>query len=215
MTPLFDGGEHRPEPSTNIRITRISSIESRPVEWIWKNRIPRSMLTLLEGDPATGKSTLLLDLVARVSRGWNMPGPNAALLGGNQPGMVILLSAEDDPASVIRPRLEAAGADLDRVVILSVPTLDGGDREVAITDDDIARIEAVALSEGAVLVVVDPLTAYLTDSTDTNSDHSVRRALVKLKGLAERTGCAVVCVRHWRKSASETALYRGGGSIAF
>jgi hypothetical protein len=64
-------------------------------------------------------------------------------------------------------------------------------------------------------LIVDPLVAYLQDGVDTNSDHSIRRALIKLKPLAERTGCAVVAVRHWKKAATDKALYRGGGSIGF
>jgi AAA domain len=134
--------------------------------------------------------------------------------GGGEPRTVILLSAEDDPGAVIRPRLEAAGAYLDRVVLLSMRT-DSGTREPVISDADVGKMETAILSESAALLIVDPVVAYLPDGTDTKSDHNVRRVLGRLKTLAEHTGCAVVGIRHWRKSESENSLYRGGGSIAF
>lgn len=213
---LFDGGCNDSGPSNpgpnypSVVVIRVSDIESRETSWLWPGRIPRGMLTMFEGDPGTGKSTLLLDLVARVTRGSRMPDKT----GGGSPETVVLLSAEDDPSVTIRPRLEAAGADLGRVVLPNIRTPEGY-REPTVTEADVAMLEAVIVEHGASLLVIDPLVAYLPDGVDTNSDHSVRRALVRLKGLAERTGCAVVCVRHWRKGPTENALYRGGGSIAF
>src|SRR5262249_15606990 len=76
-------------------------------------------------------------------------------------------------------------------------------------------IEEAVWTEQASVLIADPVVAYMPDATDTNSDHSVRRALGRLKPLAERTRCAVVCVRHWRKGASENPLHRSGGSVGF
>lgn len=197
-------------PVGSAIVTRMADVESRSVEWLWPGRIPLGTLTLVEGDPGCGKSTVLLELTSRVTRGLAMPEGG----GGSEPRSVVLLSAEDDPGAVIRPRLEAAGADLARVVILHMKT-DAGAREPIISDADVAELERVALAERAALIIVDPVVAYLSDGTDTNSDHSVRRALMKLRRLAEYTGAAVVAVRHWRKGASDVAIYRGGGSIGF
>ena len=214
MSGVFDNPKAYEKADTDsgpwVLVTPVSQIAARPVEWLWNGRIPRGMLSMVEGNPDVGKSTVLLDIAARVTRGWKMPDKS----GGGDPRAVVLLSAEDDPAKVIRPRLEAGGADLERVVLISIQGKGDG-REPVISDADVALIEQAIVDEKAALLIVDPLVAYLPDGVDSNSDHSVRRALVRLKGLAERTDCAVVCVRHWRKASTDNALYRGSGSIGF
>jgi hypothetical protein len=203
------------KPATVAVVTRMSEIEARAVEWLWEGRIPVGMLTLFEGDPGVGKSTTLYDVVARVTRGWAMPSELGSETSGivREPRTVLLLSAEDDPHAVIRPRLDAAGADVERVIILKMQTEDGT-REPLITEQDVAAWVEVVREHAVALVVVDPIVAYLPDGTDTNNDHSIRRALGRLKPLAE-SGCSVIGVKHWRKGASDKALYRGGGSIGF
>src|SRR5262249_16667157 len=104
--PGAQGGD--PVPA----VRRMSEVEPRPVEWVWRSWIPRGALTLVDGDPGLGKSTMSIDLAARVSRGWAMP-PNSG--PATDPAGVLLLSAEDDLANTIRPRLDAAGADVSRV----------------------------------------------------------------------------------------------------
>lgn len=190
-------------------VTRLSDIEAQPIEWLWPGYLPAGMLSLLDGDPGVGKSTLTADLAARVSTGQAMPDGS----GGGKPATVVFLSAEDDVARTIVPRLAAAGADLERIVTVRLRAGDGTDRQPLIAPADLVHVEEVIRDEGARLLVVDPLMAYLPDGVNANRDHDVRRALSALAGLAERTGCAVVVVRHLRKSAAESPLYRGGGSI--
>lgn len=195
--------------ATGAIVTRFSEIASRPVDWLWRGYIPAGMLTVLDGDPGLGKSTLTDDLAARVSTGRAMPDGAA----GGSPAGVVLLSAEDDLARTIRPRLEAAGADLERVATIELPHPDGGRRPPDVTRGDLERIEAAIRAIGAGLLVLDPLVAYLPDGINPNHDHAVRRVLTVLSDFAGRTGCAVIVVRHLRKSEAENPLYRGGGSI--
>jgi hypothetical protein len=88
-----------------------ASLTPLRVEWLWPSRVPLSAVTLLDGDPGLGKSTLTIDLSARTSRGWAMP-PEPGGVQVAEPADVVLLSAEDDPQRTIRPRLDAAGADV-------------------------------------------------------------------------------------------------------
>lgn len=90
-----------------VLIESIEAIKPKPLSWLWPNRIPLGKLTILAGDPGLGKSLLTLDLAARISKGYKFPDGEEAEIGD-----IILISAEDDPADTIRPRLEAAGADL-------------------------------------------------------------------------------------------------------
>ncbi|MFN2488613.1 MAG: AAA family ATPase [Actinomycetota bacterium] len=197
--------------STKARSTAVcvSDVAAEVVMWIWTRRIPRAKLTVLDGDPGLGKSTLTLDLAARVSTGSAMPDGDALEAAAG----VLLLSAEDGVADTIRPRLEAAGADLARVhVFESVTGSDGTERAPEIPGD-VDEIERLVEGHSVALVVVDPLMAFLGARVDSFRDQDVRRALHALKTVAERTDVAVVVVRHLTKSGGSHALYRGGGSI--
>jgi hypothetical protein len=151
---------------------------------------------------------MTLDLAARVSAGKAFPDGTGCEAGG-----VVLLSAEDGLADTIRPRLDAAGADTSKILFLAtVPDEDGHDRLLSIPED-LGLIEKGIWRVGARLVVVDPLMAFLSSNTNSHRDQDVRRALAPLAGLAERSGAAVLVVRHLNKAAANNPLYRGGGSI--
>jgi len=107
-----EDGEH----TSRALVTRVSDVETKPVDWLWPDRIPLGKFTLFQGDPCVGKSFETLDIAARVSTGNGWPdSPDSRAV----PGDAILLSAEDDVADAIRSRLEAAGADLSRVHVIS------------------------------------------------------------------------------------------------
>jgi hypothetical protein len=194
------------EPLTAI-VRLLSEVQPETVEWLWRDRIPLRKLTVLDGDPGLGKSTLTLDLAARLSRGAPMPDGTPGLFGG-----VVILTAEDGLADTIVPRLEAVGADRSRIVALEGVRLDDSEHTPTLPDDLPALTEAIAYVR-ARLVVVDPLVAFLGAAVDSWKDQSIRRALYPLAQLADYTGAAVVAVRHLTKGEGGQALYRGGGSI--
>jgi hypothetical protein len=191
------------------RVVRFADVTPERVDWLWPARIPLGKLTILDGDPGLGKSTISVDLAARVSTGRPMPGETE----GREPAGVILMSAEDGLADTIRPRLDAAGADVARVVALvGIVALDGTERLPALPAD-LARLETTIVENGAALVVVDVLMAYLSADINAHRDQDVRGALAQLAAVAERTGAAILVLRHLNKSTGGPAVYRGGGSI--
>ena len=102
---------------------RLSDVVPESLRWLWKDRIPAGKITVLDGDPGLGKSTLLCEFAARISRGEALPGGDAAPAA---PRGVLLFSAEDDLFDTIRPRIDAAGGDPQRIVaFVAVP--DGTD----------------------------------------------------------------------------------------
>jgi hypothetical protein len=186
----------------------LSEVVPERVRWLWKDRIALGKLNLVDGDPGTGKSAATTDLAARVSVG--KPWPDGS---GCEAGGVVILSAEDGLADTIRPRFDAAGGDAAKAVAVStVPDAEGNERQIAIPDD-LHVIEAAIERVGAVLVVIDPLMAFLPGEVNSHRDQDVRRGLGPLARLAERTGAAIVVVRHLNKGTGGNALYRGGGSI--
>jgi hypothetical protein len=207
--PAADDEEEPKGPA--LVLLRGTDLKALSVEWLWGSRIPRGAVTLIDGDPGLGKSTITLDLAARVTRGWTMP-PTVGDKQVAEPAAVLLLSAEDDPDRTIRPRLIAAGADMERIHILSLVRENGEDRPPVIPSD-LALVEAAVRGHGITLVVIDPLIAYLDGTIDAHRDSDIRRVMHRLKLLAEATGAAVVVVRHLNKLIGGPALYRGGGSI--
>src|SRR5215207_1536524 len=166
------------------------------------------MIAVLDGDPGLGKSTLLCEFAARISRGDPLPGGEAA-----PPRLVVIMSAEDDPYDTIRPRIDAAGGDPRRVIALATLADNPADGPLGAIPDHVYLLEEIIGRTQAALLIIDPLVAFLSRGHNANSDQGVRRAFHSLKGLAERTGAAIVVVRHLNKSLSANPLYRGGGSI--
>ncbi len=188
----------------------LSDVKPERVSWLWPGRLPLGKLTVLDGDPGKGKSTLSLDLSARLTRGDIMPDGS----GGGFPAGVVILSGEDGLADTIVPRLIAAGADLSRVVALaSCPDSEGDGEHPPVLPDDLPTIRAAIARVGAKLAIIDPLMAYLSDGTNSHKDQDIRRVLFRVAALAEETGAAVLVVRHLNKATGGVALYRGGGSI--
>ncbi len=185
----------------------LDDVEPEQVEWLWERRIPLGKLTVADGDPGIGKSVMTLDLAGRISAGIPLPGSTAARTGG-----VVLLSAEDGLGDTIRPRLEAVGANLTRIVALTGIPDKEGERLPAIPHD-IPYIEQAIDRVDAIFVIIDPLMAFLGNGIDTRHDHDVRRALAPLASMAERKRVSVVVVRHLNKATGGSPLYRGGGSI--
>ncbi len=192
----------------------LSDVESEKVEWLWHNRIPLGKITILDGDPGLGKSVMTMNLAARVTKGLDLPpDPFGNVDDGLgevamwRSGGVVIMSAEDGLADTIKPRLEAAGADCNKVLAIATKKDDGS----LTIPEDIATIEEAIKRVEAKLLIVDPLMAFLSGKA--NSDQDVRRALTPLSKMAERTGVAVLMVRHLNKKEAMNALYRGGGSI--
>ena len=198
--------------ATRAVLLRLAGVEARPVSWLWPGRIPLGKVSVLDGDPGLGKSTLMLDLVARVSRG--LPMPDGAR---GTPGGAIILSAEDAADDTIVPRLQAAGADLSYVAQVPAMRLADGFERPPVLPGDLAAIEqAIKESDWELatrLVVIDPFVAFLSEQVDSWRDQDVRRALHALADFAEATQAAVVVIRHLTKANGTPALYRGGGSI--
>lgn len=190
-------------------LVMLEDVEPERVRWLWQDRVPLGKLTLLDGDPDVGKSSVAIDLTARITTGAPMPDGTLPELDG--PRGVVLLTAEDGLGDTIRPRLDAAGGDPSRVAVLK--TVFAGDVERVPTVEDLEPIQEAIETVDAALVVVDPLTAFMGLDVNTHRDADVRRALAGLADLADATGVSVFCIRHLNKSGGGNPLYRGGGSI--
>jgi hypothetical protein len=192
--------------------TLLSTVKPQRVNWFWPGRIPFGKLTILDGDPGLGKSVLSIDLAARATRGLSLPFEDREPGEDRDPVGVILLSAEDSLEDTIRPRLDAAGADDDRVLSLDkIP--DGDNDRLPVLPNDVPYVRIACRQMNAGLIIVDPLAAFLGSDTDTHKDQDCRRALYPLAVMAQEMGTAIVVIRHLNKATGGNPLYRGGGSI--
>ncbi len=199
------------QSENGLVVARMADIEMRAVEWLWPDRVAIGKVTEFAGPGGIGKSTLLFDIAARVSRGDAWPDHPVA----GVPQSVFILSAEDDPADTIKPRLQAAGADMDKIFFLSMIRIAGGGEREFDLQADIARLEERIRQVGDVgLVEIDPLTAYL-GKANVNSDAAVRKVLKPLGDMAARTRVAVLGSNHFSKAEGRSAMLRILGGVAF
>ena len=209
--------ENTPPQETNGRalvILRASDIEMTPVAWLWPHKLALGKLSLIAGEPGLGKSQLTASLAAAVTTGglWPCSCERAPL------GNVVIFSAEDDPSDTVVPRLKAAGADLDRVrIVSSVESSDGrGKTQHSFNlQTDLALLESAITNLGDVrLTNIDPITSYL-GKVDSHKNAEIRSVLEPVAQMAVRRGVAVVGVTHFSKSGSTSAINRFIGSIGF
>jgi len=214
--------EPRNPPRSNVAdagslTTRcLSDVEAKPVYWLWPGRIARGKLTIIAGNPGVGKSQITASIAAVVTKGGLWPVDRQQC----KPGDVLFLSGEDDPADTLRPRLEAAGADLRRVHFVDGVTVgyvgDGSrtNRAFSLQADIQALGSKLAELGDVAAVVIDPISAYLGD-TDSHKNAEVRSLLTPLSELAARHEVAIIGVSHLTKAVGVQALMRVTGSLAF
>jgi len=193
-------------------VRNLQEIESKPIRWLWRHRIP-SKLAVLAGMPGCGKSQLTIAVTAVLTTAGNwITGEPCEL------GRVIFVAAEDDPGDTIRPRLEAAGGDLDYVQVVD------GDRDekgkpIPRTLDAVDKLAAHCLryvKDGDVpvrLIVIDPISSYF-GRHDSHNTAEVRGLLAPLLTLADEHGITIPAVTHLNKSEGSNAANRVTGSGA-
>lgn len=210
--------EKKDNDSNNSEVIyrRASEIKVKPINWLWKGRIARGKVSMLAGDPGLGKSQITTSMAATVTSGGGWPVDKVAC----EKGSVIFLSAEDEAADTIVPRLKAVNAILDKVFIIDA-VLDHIDAEGNQIPKhfnlatDLNRLDKMLTNlKDVALIIIDPITAYLGD-TDSHKTADIRALLAPLSKLAEKHNVAIVCVSHLNKSRSNDALSRVTGSLAF
>ena len=174
----------------------IDQFRPAATQWLWPGRIPLGSITMVEGSPGVGKSLVLVDLAARVTRGRATPEDTQTTAGA-----VLYVTTEDDPQATLYPRLNAAGADLSRIIVsnnLMLPR-------------DIQDLMNLAIENNVVCVILDPLSAHVAGPT--GNEQVMRATLTQLQQAATLSKFAVLLVRHHSKSAGRGgAVYAGAGS---
>ena len=111
--------------SSDYQLKYYNSIEAKEISWLWYPYIPYGKITIIQGDPGEGKTTLVLNLAALLTRGEKLPESEITA----EPINVLYQSAEDGLADTIKPRLMAANADASRVMVIDETNI-----ELSMTD---------------------------------------------------------------------------------
>jgi putative DNA primase/helicase len=190
-------------------VLRASSVTIRQVEWLWPGRIPLGKLTTFAGNGGLGKTFVLCDLAARVTRGEEWPATGGEV---GDPGQVVFISGEDEPDDTLVPRMLQLNADLDRITFLRPEVAD----RFTLADLDTLEAAVEQTGPGVRLVAIDPPTAYLGDVND-HSNAELRGLLSPLKSWAARHHLSVVFNTHVTKpqGAKVEAMQRVMGSVAW
>lgn len=200
-------------------------VKVEQIEWLLYPFIPFGKVTIIQGDPGEGKTTMVLQIIAKLTRGepilLNKKSQKEAQQDSEenlkqkvlsqdnpiQPVNVIYQTAEDGLGDTIKPRLLAAGADCSRVLVID-------DREQPLTMLDV-RLEEAIMQTKARMVVLDPIQGFLGTDVDMHRANEIRPLMKRMAVLAEKYHCAIILIGHMNKNSNGKSSYRGLGSIDF
>ena len=186
-----------------LKIISMDEVQSKEVNWLWYPYIPYGKITIIQGDPGEGKTTLALRLAALLSKGEALPYDDTE----REPVKIIYQTAEDGLEDTIKPRLEAAEADCTQIKVI-----DESEATLTMLDE---RIEKAIVETGARALILDPVQAYIGAKVDMNRANEVRAILSQLGRIAGQYRCAIILVGHLNKVQGNKSNYRGLGSIDF
>ena len=183
-------------------LTLYSDVQATSVHWLWYPFIAVGKITLLQGDPGDGKSTMMMNLIAELSKGGKTPDGKPV----GTPQRVIYQCSEDGVSDTIKPRLERCGADCRKVAFINEETYSG------LTLDD-ERIRQAIIEFRPRLVVIDPIQAYLGSDSDLQIAGRARKLMQRLGMWASVYDCAIVLIGHLNKASGVQSDYRTLGSV--
>ena len=183
-------------------LTYYSDVKAEPLRWLWYPYIAIGKITLLQGDPGDGKSTMMMHFIAELSKGGATPDGVAF----GRPHKIIYQCSEDKAGDTIKPRLEAAGADCRNIAFINEEVHEG------LTLDD-ERIRNAIIECTPQLVVIDPIQSYLENDSDMQIAVRARKIMRRIGMWASTYNCAIVLIGHLSKKEGGKEIYRGLGSI--
>lgn len=201
----------RNEP--NLKLINMEQVEIEKIDWLLYPFIPFGKVTIVQGDPGEGKTTMVLQIIAKLTKGEAVlpSGSDEPALEGKtmalEPVNVIYQTAEDGLGDTIKPRLLSAGADCSRVMVID-------DNNQALTMMD-ARLEEAIIKTKARLVVLDPIQGFLGAAVDMHRANEIRPLMKRIAVLAEKYHCAIILIGHMNKNSNGKSSYRGLESIDF
>lgn len=172
-----------------LAVTRMSDVVVEPINWLWNPYLAIGTFSILEGEEGVGKTYVALALAAAVSNGRGLP--NTAQEHHIGPSKVLIISSEDSPSHVLKPRLDLLGARNELISIFS--------HAFTLDKEGLERLSHTLAELEPTLVILDPLFSF-TGKVNLNNDNEIRSVTDPLKRLAERHNCVILGIRHVGKA---------------
>ncbi len=193
-------------PTLSMKTTCLADIEEKELEWLWEPYIPKGKITFMEGNPGQGKTFAMLGIAAKVSRG--------EFFDDGKPRNVLYATAEDGLGDTLKPRLLSMGAQDEYIhAIEGIQDDATGQIEKSFTLQELSHLEKDMQRLRPALLVIDPIQAFLGKGVSMNQATAVRGVMTGVLQLAEKYGCAVVCIRHFAKGGGKNPTQMGMGSV--
>ena len=199
-----------PDFEDELVVRSLKDVRPINVRWLWKSRLAKGKITLIQGYPGQGKSQITIYMAAIISKG-------GVFIDGDEceKGTTLFITAEDDASDTLVPRLMAQDTEMDNILELQwVKTADGKIKLFNFDKYMEQLRKTIATLDNLKLIVVDPISAFL-GKVDGNASSEVRGLLYELKSVAESKDCAVILITHNNKNSGQQAISRASGSHAF
>jgi len=198
----------KPKQYGALQFVGIEDVKLQQPEWLWDGMIAKGQFHVMAGESGIGKTQLLCNISAIISRGGIFPSMKESC----EKGMVVYLSGEDDLSTTIGPRFVACGGDKSNFQQLKATT---EYNEPICLIDVLDNLTEFVFDNDVKLIVIDPITCFMESGFDNNSVTSVRRMAARLKGFCETTGVAIIALNHLTKGNLGSPMHRILGSGAW
>ena len=190
-------------------VLKASEVQHEPMQWLWKGWLALGKLHILAGAPGAGKTTIAMDVAATITAGKNWPDETSPITGE-----VLIWSSEDSYADTLGPRLDAAGANLDKVHY-ATEIKEGENKIYFDPAKDLSLLESAARNmKNLKLIIIDPIVSAM--SGDGHKNNEVRKCLQPIVDIAEKLGVAILGITHFSKGTQgRDPAERVNGSVAF
>lgn len=178
--------------SRAAKLISLSSVKPQPIRWLLEEtigrRVPKGAITIVAGQPGTGKTTWAMAVAAELTR---------------RGESVLFIGAEDGLQDTVLPRLLAAGGSPERFHALLIE--DEGQPDQPQIPTDVAIIEHALATTGASMLIIDPFAGHIAPEINAHNDQSLRRALIPLAVMVRKRRVSCVAIMHQKKGARETS----------
>ena len=206
---IFTSKETKPKFDRELILVKGSKMKNEPFRWLWEDWLAQGKLHLLGGAPGAGKTTLAMNIAATLTVGKNWPDGTKAPTGD-----VIIWSGEDSYTDTLRPRIDAAGGDQDRIHFTT--HIKYGENTICFNPaKDLFDLETAARKiTNLKLIIIDPIASAV--SGDGHKNPEVKRCLDPITKMAEKLDVAILGITHFSKGTQgKNPAERIIGSVAF
>lgn len=202
-TSIESSSPLNPQPNINDKTYHIKTLEEiveKPIEWLIEDFIPKRETTVISGDGGVGKGLIVSNILGALSSGNKAFFENSkkSLKQSRKPQKVMFLSSEDSMDKIVKKRIR-----LNNIAKMSNIYVIGAEDQFILNVKIGSRaLEELICKTRPVLVVLDPIQAFLPVNTNMSAKTEMRKYMTILKTLAEKYDTSFILLSHTNKRES-------------